>query len=148
MTLYSYKKNYPQGIPFRIKLSDGSTRTDPLTFTDEIIADAGYVAVLDKPTINEELQTVHWSFQDVNWIIEDKTEEQIALETQSKITVQWSAIRQQRDEYLKSTDISILRDFESGNVANADVVAYRQALRDLPQTQTDPFNIIWPIIPR
>ena len=147
MTLYSYKGNFPKEIPFRIKLPDGSTRTDPTTFTDEIITDAGYIAVSDKPVINEDLQTVHWSFQDINWIIEDKTEEQIALETQSKITVQWSVVRQQRDEYLKSTDILILRDFESGNAANVDVVAYRQALRDLPQTQTNPFNIIWPINP-
>lgn len=145
MTLYSYKKNYPQGIPFRIKLSDGSTRTDPLTFTDEIIADAGYVAVSDKPTINEVLQTVSWSSQDNNWVIEDKTEDRVAIEAQAKIDAQWYIIRQQRDEYLKSTDILILRDFESGNVANVNVVTYRQALRDLPQTQTDPFNISWPI---
>jgi hypothetical protein len=28
----------------------------------------------------------------------------------------------------------------------AEWAAYRQALRDLPQTQTDPFNIVWPTV--
>ena len=144
MTAYSYRGNYPQQMPFRIKLSDGTTRTDPRTFTDELIADAGYVAVSDRPTINNDTQILSWNSQLVDWVVTDKTEEQIAVETQAKIDAQWTIVRDQRDDYLGSTDILILRAFESGNTANVDVVTYRQALRDIPQTQTDPFNIIWP----
>ena len=43
--LYSYNGEYPTDIPERIRLSDGSTRTDSSTYTEEEIADAGYVYV-------------------------------------------------------------------------------------------------------
>lgn len=43
--LYSLNGAYPTTLPYRIRLSDGSTRTDPSTFTDEEIADAGYSIV-------------------------------------------------------------------------------------------------------
>lgn len=43
---YSLNGAYPiTTLPYRIRLSDGSTRTDPSTFTDEEIADAGYSIV-------------------------------------------------------------------------------------------------------
>jgi len=48
--LYSLNGQYPTEIPFRIVLSDGRTRTDPSTFTEQEIADAGYVVVPEPPT--------------------------------------------------------------------------------------------------
>lgn len=80
MTLYSYKTQYPKEIPFRIKLSDGKTRTDPSTFTPEEIADAGYTLVRDMPTA-EKNQVVFWSSSDIDWIVRDKTEHELQIES-------------------------------------------------------------------
>lgn len=43
--LYSINNQYPTELPFRIRLSNGLTRTSPATFTEEDIADAGYVPI-------------------------------------------------------------------------------------------------------
>lgn len=44
--MYSLNGAYPiKTLPHRIRLSDGRTRTDSSTFTDEEIADAGYSIV-------------------------------------------------------------------------------------------------------
>ena len=47
--LYTKNGSNPAKPPWRIRLSDGSTRTDPNTFTDEMIADAGYIEAPAKP---------------------------------------------------------------------------------------------------
>jgi len=52
MKVYSKNNKYPTPLPFKIILSDGSARTDPSTFTEEEIADAGYVEVPLKPHVN------------------------------------------------------------------------------------------------
>jgi len=73
--LYSYKNQYPQPIPYRIRLSDGRTRTDPNTFTQEEILDAGYVEVLDSP-VPTKYQVVSWT--GVEWNLRDMNAEEIA----------------------------------------------------------------------
>ena len=83
MTLYSYKTQYPTEMPFRIKLSDGRTRTDPTTFTPEEIADASYVAVRNKPEALPN-QIVFWSASDVDWIIRNKNEQELQAESDAR----------------------------------------------------------------
>lgn len=77
--LYSYQGNYPQPLPFRIRLSNRLTRTDPSTFTPEEIVDAGYIEVSDEP-IPTENQIVIWSPSTISWIVRDKTPEEIQNE--------------------------------------------------------------------
>lgn len=79
--LYSYRKQYPKHLPFRIVLSNGMTRTDPTTFTVEEIADAGYVQAPNKPEITE-YQSLSWNGTD--WAITDYTQEEIDAITQRK----------------------------------------------------------------
>lgn len=67
--LYSFNGEYPNILPFRIKLSNGLTRTDPSTFTESEIIDAGYISVLEPPII-ENWQILHW--ENNNWIIKNK----------------------------------------------------------------------------
>jgi hypothetical protein len=93
MPLYSYKKQYPKEIPFRIKLSNGKTRTDPSTFTPEEIEDAGYVLVRDIPHV-ESNQVVFWSVSDVDWIVRDKTEQELQAESE----IRKSKINDYRDK--------------------------------------------------
>ena len=96
MALYSYNGAYPQTLPFRIRLSDGRTRTDPTSFTAEELADAGYTEVSDKPTITDS-QVLEWDSQSVDWVIRDKTSEEIAAELAAKRTNQENNITFYRD---------------------------------------------------
>jgi len=57
---------------------------------------------------------------------------------------QWSMIRADRNKRLADCDWTQLAD---ASVDNLTWAVYRQALRDLPQTQTNPFAIVWPASP-
>lgn len=65
-------------------------------------------------------------------------------EAAAKADAQWMIVRAERDAKLAASDWTQLSD---APVDDLQWAVYRQALRDLPQTQTDPFNIIWPVIP-
>jgi hypothetical protein len=77
--LYSLNGKFPSTIPFRITLSDGRTRTDSSTFTEEEIADAGYVLVDNPPQITEN-QICSWNSELLSWSVRDKTEEELRQE--------------------------------------------------------------------
>ena len=55
----------------------------------------------------------------------------------------WEGVRARRNRALKNSDVMALQD----RVMTNEQKAYRQALRDLPSTQSDPFNITWPTKP-
>jgi hypothetical protein len=80
-------------------LSDGRTRTDPTSFTIEEIADAGYTEVSDKPTITD-TQVLEWNSQAIDWIVRDKTSEEIAAELAAKRTKTLDSITGYRDELI------------------------------------------------
>jgi len=69
--LYSLKGAYPAELPNRIRLSDGSTRTDVDNFTEKMIADAGYVTVSNPPSVAI-TQTCTWNGSD--WVVEEAPE--------------------------------------------------------------------------
>jgi len=52
-------------------------------------------------------------------------------------------LRVERDRLLAETDWWVLPD----RTASAEQLAYRQALRDLPATTSDPANPVWPTKP-
>lgn len=72
-----------------------------------------------------------------NYIVTDLDAEEAAAKTE----VQWNVIRAERDVKLAACDWTQVADAPVDAAAWAD---YRQTLRDLPQAQTDPFNIVWP----
>jgi hypothetical protein len=133
MSLYSHNGEWPRQLPNRIVLSNGMTRTDKTTYTPEEIADAGWVAVADPPEL---VYPNRLDWDGAGWIARAPNE--------AEIEAQWRAVREIRDTMLSHTDIDVLRAAEQGIPPAADVVAYRQALRDVPQAQTDPYNIVWP----
>tara|TARA_B100000941_G_C28469380_1_gene535498 strand:- start:7 stop:261 length:255 start_codon:yes stop_codon:yes gene_type:complete len=55
----------------------------------------------------------------------------------------WATLRTERNSRLGQTDIYALVD----NTLTDDMKTYRQALRDLPSTTSDPQNPIWPTKP-
>ena len=56
---------------------------------------------------------------------------------------EWANVRTRRNRALKNSDVMALQD----RVMTDEQKTYRQALRDLPSTQSDPFNITWPTKP-
>jgi len=60
---------------------------------------------------------------------------------------QWYLVRTQRDKLLYSCDWTQVADAAVSAENMAVWVTYRQALRAVPQTQTDPYAIVWPTPP-
>lgn len=56
----------------------------------------------------------------------------------------WAALRAERDRRLAETDKQVLPFVERGEAAPPDLIAHRQALRDLPQVTEDPADVAWP----
>lgn len=77
------------------------------------------------------------------WAVEPMTDEEVAARTEQE----WGTVRGKRNFLLARTDWWVVASVESGVPMTAERAAYRQALRDLPQMQTDPFNIVWPTPP-
>lgn len=146
MTLYTKNGSYPQPIPFRIRLSDGSTRTDPSTFSEAEIADAGFTAVTDRPVPNS-VQVVEWDASNSNWILRDKTLEELQAEKDAI----WAGIRKERDIRIHQMTWRYERyaRHERLGLPQVDDIqkldSYIQALANIPQTQEDPYDIVWPV---
>jgi len=83
---------------------------------------------------------------------EDNTDYQDYLEwvktntTEAADGLSWSDIRSKRDTILRSTDWTMTT---GASVDQAQWAAYRQTLRDLPQTYKDktPDDVVWPTQP-
>ena len=132
--LYSYKGQEPAPLPERIRLSDGSTRTDSTTFTEEEIADAGYVVAGAKPNTSKVGNVFVWNND--NW--EERGP------TISEINAQWKKVREKRDFLLAEADVMLMLSIER-NITDIHVGDYKQNLRDVPQYMNDPFDIVYPI---
>ena len=75
------------------------------------------------------------------WVAEGNTAE--AADTE---TLTWDSIRATRDQILEDTDWTMT---SGATVDQAQWAAYRQSLRDLPQTYKDktPNDVVWPTQP-
>ena len=62
---------------------------------------------------------------------------------------QMEVVRAKRDTLLRESDILVLPDrWDAYTDAKRKAISdYRQALRDLPDNVTDPFNVVWPVKP-
>jgi len=63
--------------------------------------------------------------------------------TPEDIAREWEGIRQERNRLLSECDWTQSPDDTADKQA---WLTYRQALRDIT-TQTDPINIVWPVVP-
>lgn len=75
-----------------------------------------------------------------NYIVTDLDDGEAA----AKADAQWVIVRAERNHRLAASDWTQVAD---APVDTAAWAIYRQALRDVPNTQTDPFNIVWPPTP-
>tara|TARA_Y100000114_G_C11571096_1_gene236435 strand:+ start:131 stop:565 length:435 start_codon:yes stop_codon:yes gene_type:complete len=139
MKLYSFKGNFPDVLPDRIRLSNGETKTDKSNFTDSDLADAGYILAPDKPDVSSyDFHVLNWSSDSDKWLL--RTEP-----TDAEKNREMAVVRNQRDELLKEADIISLRSLENG-IIDPHIKKYKQALRDIPTTIKTPFGRIeWPV---
>ena len=79
--LFTKDGSVPAPLPSRIRLSDGRTRTNPGSFMPEEIADAGYATADPKPETGPN-QVVTWG--GTEWVVRDKTPEELAAEHEEK----------------------------------------------------------------
>lgn len=56
----------------------------------------------------------------------------------------WDAIRQKRDQLIRDSDWTMT---PGATVDQAQWTAYRQVLRDLPQTYENAEDVVWPTVP-
>lgn len=73
--LYTKDGSFPQEIPFRLRLSDGSTRTAEAV-THELMLAEGYTVAPDYPDQNlsadaeaDEYQIVEWNSETSTWYL-------------------------------------------------------------------------------
>lgn len=136
--LYTKDGWYPTELPERIRLSNGLTKTDSSTFTEEDIEDAGYIAVEDKPEI-ESYQEVEWDSENFEWKI--ISIEESVLSSKMK-ELRNSLINKESwrfDRYNSETRLGLE---PSEDISKLD--KYIQKLRDVPQQENFPFEIKWP----
>lgn len=72
---------------------------------------------------------------------------ELFLEERAPVQIEetWDNVRAKRNRLLNDSDYTQLPDYP--DALKADWVAYRQLLRDLPQTYTDLSTIVWPTKP-
>lgn len=137
MKLYSHMGEYPTPIPHRIILSNGESRTDPTTFTDEEIADAGYVEVTP-PREFFKGEKLEWTGSE--FIIRPFTQEEIGA--------WWQELRNIRDKLLSLVDKQVDRYFleiQSGG-SDLDISAldlYAKSLRDITTDFENPWDVVF-----
>lgn len=56
----------------------------------------------------------------------------------------WTSIRKKRDKLMFEADWTQVSDCPLSTEKKAEFMAYRQILREIPQTYSDPDNVVWP----
>ena len=113
-------------------------------FTEEEVKDAGYVFTDVHPNYNDETHKCKWSGTD--WVVSSLSDSEILAIKNAK----WKKIRVERDAIIKDEQWYIEKynsEVRRGVTPTVDITkvdAYVESLRQIPQTQTDPDNIIWP----
>ena len=146
--LYSINGEYPvETLPHRIRLSDGSTRTDNSTFTDSDLSNAGITTVSNPPDFNQETHKLVWS--GTEWQTVSLTESEISARNNQR----WQEIRETRDAKIKEIEWRIMSyqsetrqgvEERTDNIVELDT--YIQALRDITSTTTNPLEVVWPTL--
>jgi hypothetical protein len=111
-----------------------SNTSFPRTGHDSIAKERGAIPVLETIVLGD-YQTTDWHDGKVVgdnyqfFTVRDKADTEV-----------WEEVRNQRNNLLAATDLFGLSDVTMTN----DMKTYRQALRDVPQNNSDPKNITWP----
>lgn len=81
--------------------------------------------------------------EDLSWAVEkipEKTEEEKLADAEEQI-------RSKRDSLISDTDYLLMDDYPISSEDLEAVKAYRTALRDVPQQEGFPYDVVWPELP-
>ncbi len=136
--MWYIKDNKPTRLPTRLSLPDGSTRTDPLTFTEEEIRLAGYLRAPSPPQAQFP-QRADWS--NGVWTVRDPNE--------SEINQRVVLIKQECASRLAASDYRAIKAAETGVPLSDAWRTYRQRLRDIYNLIDVPdiWHVVWPEAP-
>ena len=140
MAQYSFKGAWPTRLPNRIKFSNGLTKTDKTTFTDQDLIDAGWIEVEDPPAATYP-NKLEWNGETFEWSVRGPNESEIFQKRQE---IQISCMTM-----LTETDYKVVKAMEIGEQLDSDYINYRQSLRDLYNDvmTMDPFSVTLPTPP-
>jgi hypothetical protein len=123
--LYSKNGLYPEPLPFRIVMPNGTTRTDPATFTQEEITSAGYFVAPDPPSKGP-YQTLAWT--GTNWVLQETRTLEIA---KSMRLEDLSAYRRYKETKFTFNGIEIYLDQQTQARINAAVAGFAYRPNDI-----------------
>jgi hypothetical protein len=148
--LYSYKGQEPKFLPHEIKLSNGMSRTDASTFTDEELLDAGYTGPYTEPEFDLLTQERKWDSDTVSYIVTDLP----TIDDSQLEILRWQSLRFRRDNLLRDCDYIFIEDSPTIEESKKEEwKIYRQLLRDFPSTivnimeYNDIEELPWPVKP-
>lgn len=132
--LYSYNGAEPKFLPHEIRLSDGMVRTDPSSFTEEELLDAGYTGPYLEPDFDILTQERNWDSESLSYVVTNRPE----IDDNVLKELRWASLRHTRNSLLRDSDYIFIED--SPPIAESkkqEWVNYRQLLRDFPSTIQD-----------
>lgn len=136
----------PTRMPFTIELGDGTFRTNPRTFTDEEIASAGWTVAPEVPSADDYNSRTHkcqWNTETSTWDILPIPDDEIAR----TLELAWNGMRHERNGMLAESDFIVVKSLERGEAVPTDWATYRQALRDITDTDDHPADVVFPTQP-
>lgn len=71
----------------------------------------------------------------------------ITAYVEKDISDEWEKVRIKRDKLLADTDYYLMPDYPATEVFKQNMKNYRQSLRDIPETFSSPFLVVWPVKP-
>lgn len=119
--LYSMNGEYPTRLG-RIRMPDGTTRTDGTTFTPEEIELAGYTGPYYEPEYDSENQYLEWDSEELEFVVKNYAADRFL-----------SLLRELREEELRKSDWTGLSDAPLTDFEKSRWAIYRQNLRDIPE---------------
>jgi len=140
--LYSYINRYPEKLPKRFRLGDGSTITNLAEKSSEELLELGFDGPYEIPVYDPSNEKINWNGSgfDIIPFSED--------EKNGRIAEIWRNVRNRREELLSKTDWAVLPDSQLSEEKKNEFLSYRQKLRNIPQEFSDPSQIIWPQEPQ
>lgn len=136
--LYSLNHDWPKPLSFRVRTADGSSRTDPSTFTPEELREWGYTGPYSKPEFDSQTEALEWT--GTGFEIRPLNPQELQLEFDRKA----AEVRQYRNALLAHSDWTQLSDAPVDRSAWA---VYRQSLRDVTAQAGFPGSVDWPEMP-
>ena len=145
--MYSINGAYPVSkFPYQLFDSNGNSRT---SLSEDSARRFGCIKVDSPPDYNINTHRLNWDSVN-HW-------EVISLDSDAILHNQrgeWKQVRIKRDSMIEDVEKDILKyqsEVRRGVSTTYDLTKmdnYVESLRQIPQTQTDPFNITWPTDPR